>query len=316
MKHQFRFRALIALSFIITIPLFSYAQPSNNECSAATALTSNTTCINTVGTNSNTIFNPSPFLGATIGCGASDKYDISYSFVAVASTHTITVSSAPSQIRLQLFSGTCGAFTSLACSNNNNFITYTSLTIGNTYYVRVYTQNANTGTFNICVTHTPPVNDDCAGAVSLTSNTSCVNTAGTLNIATANGSTPLGCFGAGTYYDVWYSFVAQAATETVTISSLGANITNPQMQIYGGTCGALTSLACGTTSVTQSGLTVGTTYYVRVANMSTSPSGSGGVANFNICVTHTPPANDDCAGAISLTSNSVLSNTGRTLRGA
>jgi len=53
-----------------------------------------------------------------------------------------------------------------------------------------------------------------------------------------------------------------------------------------------------------------------VANMSTSPSGSGGVADFNICITHTPPANDECTGAISLTSNAACSNTSGTLVGA
>ena len=203
----------------------------------------------------------------TIGCGATDKYDVWYTFVAQASTQTIThIICSFTNIVLQLLSGTCGSFTSLACGNTT--ITYTGLTVGITYYIRVYTQNSNTGTFNICVTHTPPANDNCAGATSLTSNTTCVNTAGTLNIATANGATPLGCFAAGTYYDVWYSFVAANATETVTLSSLGANITNPRMQIYGGTCAALTNLsACGTTSVTRSGLTIGTTYYVRVANL-------------------------------------------------
>ena len=314
-----RFRYPYATVVLLFLGVFfsniSFAQPSNNECSAAITLTSNTSCVNTAGTNVNATWNPSTFPGTTIGCGASDKYDVWYTFVAQAPTHTITISSAPSQIRVQLLSGACGSFTSLACGNTT--ITYTSLTVGNTYFVRVYTQNTNTGTFNICVTHTPPANDNCAGATSLTSNTTCINTAGTLNIATANVATPLGCFAAGTYYDVWYSFVAVAATETVTLNNLGANITNPQLQIYGGTCASLTNLsACGTTSVTQSGLTVGTTYYVRVANMTSDPSGSGTVANFDICVTHTPPANDECAGAISLTSNAVCSNTSGTLVGA
>src|SRR5436190_4655253 len=314
-----RFRYPYATAIIVLLGLAlsinSFAQPSNNECSAATPLTSNTSCINTPGTTVNATWNPTAFPGATIGCGATDKYDVWYTFVAQANTHTITISSAPSQIRVQLLSGTCGSFTSLACGNTT--ITYASLIVGNTYYIRVYTQNTKTGTFNICVTHAPPANDNCASAISLTSNTTCVNTAGTLNISTANGATPLGCFAVGTYYDVWYTFVAAAATETVTLSSLGVNVSNPQIQIYGGNCAGLTNLsACGTTSVTKSGLTVGTTYYVRVANMTSNPSGSGGVADFNICVTHTPPANDECTGAISLTSNAACSNTGGTLIGA
>jgi trimeric autotransporter adhesin len=314
---RFRYPHATAIFLLLGLLLSfnSFAQPANDECSAAITLTSSTSCVNTAGTNVNATYNPSTFPGVTIGCGASNKSDVWYRFVAQTTTQTITVSSAPSQVRVQLLSGTCGSFTSLACGNAS--ITYTALTIGSTYYIRVYTQNSNTGTFNICVTYSPPANDDCAAAVSLSSNTSCVNTAGTLNLATANGATALGCFGPGTYYDVWYSFIAANTTETITISSLGANIINPQVQLYGGTCAALTNLtACGTTSITKSGLTVGTTYYVRVANLNANPSGAGAVANFNICVTHTPPANDDCSGAISLTSGTTCVNTAGTLVGA
>src|SRR5260221_4397458 len=301
-------RTLLTAFVFIGLPIFLFAQPGNDDCSNAILLTSSTSCVNTAGTNTSATYNPSTFVP---GCGSTNKVDVWYRFVAQSSTHTITVSSAPSQVRLELFSGICGSLVSLSCGNTS--ITATGLTVGNTYYIRVYTQNNNNGAFNICVTHAPPANDDCSGAISLTSNTSCVNTASTLNLATANGATPLGCFAPGTYYDIWISFVAANTTETITLSSLGANITNPKMQLYGGTCAALTNLtACGTTSVTKSGLTIGTIYYVRVANLNANPSGSGTVANFNICVTHTGPANDDCAGAISLTSGTTCVNTAGT----
>jgi hypothetical protein len=283
------------------------AQPANDLCSGAISLTSSTSCVTTAGT-----INAATYTPPLTGCGATNKSDVWYTFVAQSTTQTVTVSSGPSQVRVQLFSGACGSLVSIVCGNTT--LTGTGLTIGATYYIRVYTQNNNTGTFNICVTHAAPANDDCAGAISLTSNPSCSNTTGTLNLATANGATPLGCFGAGTYYDVWYSFVAAATTETITLSSLGANITNPQLQLYGGSCAGLTNLsACGTTSVTKAGLTIGTTYYIRVANLNANPSGS---ANFNICVTHTAPANDNCSGAVSLTSGTTCVNTGGTLVGA
>jgi hypothetical protein len=314
-----RFRYPHATAIFVLLGLLlsfnSFAQPGNDECSSAITLASSTSCVNTAGTNVNATYNPSIFPGVTIGCGASNKSDVWYTFVAQAPTQTITVSSAPSQVRLQLFSGACGSFTSLFCGNTS--IVATGLTIGNTYYIRVYTQNSNTGAFNICVTHAPPANDDCAGATTLTSNTSCVNTASTLNLATSNGATPLGCFAAGTYYDVWFSFVAASTTETIVISSLGTNISNPRIQLYGGTCAGLTNLtACGTTSITQSGLTIGNTYYVRVANLGSNPSGAGSVADFNICVTHVPPTNDNCSAAISLTSGTSCVNTAGTLAGA
>jgi glucose/arabinose dehydrogenase len=59
------------------------------------------------------------------------------------------------------------------------------------------------------------------------------------------------------------------------------------MQLYSGSCGSLTSIACGTTSVTSVALSIGSTYFVRVSNINSSPANNGG---FSICATHpTPP---------------------------
>ena len=101
--------------------------------------------------------------------------------------------------------------------------------------------------------------------------------------------------------------------ETVTISSLGSNITSSEIQLYSGTCGVLTSIACHANSITQGGLTVGATYYVRVSNIGSSPSSNGG---FNICVTHTGFVNNLCTAAIVLTSGYTCSATTGTLTGA
>ncbi len=303
-------RALIAAFIFIGLPVFLFAQPANNLCSGAIVISSSTVCVNTAGTLTSSTYTP-----PITGCGATNKNDVWYKFVALASNHTITVSSAPGQIRIQLFSGSCAALTSVACGNSS--IAATGLTVGNTYYVRIYSQNNSSGSFNLCITHAAPVNDDCAGAVSLTSNSSCVNTASTLNLATATAGLPAGCQPVGTHYDVWFSFVAASTTETITISSLGANITNPRVQLYSGTCAGLTSLTCGTTTLINAALTIGTTYYVRVANLTTNPSGAGTVANFNICITHTTaPVNDNCAAAILLTSATTCVNTAGTLIGA
>jgi len=63
----------------------------------------------------------------------------------------------------------------------------------------------------------------------------------------------------------------------------------------------------------QYGLIVGNTYYVRIANLNTNPSGLGTVANFNICITYiTPPVNDDCTGATLLSSATACVNTAGT----
>jgi hypothetical protein len=307
--HVTPLKALIILGGLFLISNKIYAQPANNECSGAIMLTSSASCVNTAGT-----LNAATYTPPLTGCGATNKIDVWYTFVALSTTHTVTVSSGPSQIRVQIFSGSCGSLTSLVCGNTD--VTGTGLTIGATYVIRVFTQNNQQGTFNICVTHTSPANDNCAGAINLTSNGTCSNTTGTLNLATATGSLPAGCQPGGTHYDVWYSFVAATTTETITLSNLGANVTDPRLQLYSGSCGSLVSVACGTTSITQAGLTIGNTYYVRVANLNTDPTGVGTVANFDICVTHTPPANDECTGAIALTPGATCVNTAGTLVGA
>lgn len=209
----------------------------------------------------------------------------------------------------------------MACGPASSRLTVNGLTNGTTYYIRVYvTTNPNQNgngkyDFTVCI-QDPPANDECSGAISLTApTTTCNNISGSLDLASASSGLPTGCESAGSHYDVWYKFTAANAIQTVTLSSLGANITNPEMQIYSGTCGALTSLACGTTSVATGGLTVGTVYYVRVSNVGTNPSGSG--ASFNICVTSPGiTAGDECTSAISLVSNTGCISTSATLVGA
>lgn len=299
--------------------------PANDLCSAATTLTSASSC-NSVTGNLRYANGEGP-AGACGGATLTTTYDVWFRFQATSTTQTVTLSNLGSNLTaastyIEMLSGTCGALTSLGCQTAATRQTIAGLTIGTFYYVRVYVlssptaSNTSSWNFDICIQQ-PPANDECAGAVALTANATCINTAGKLDLATANAAVPLGCFAAGTYYDVWYSFVATvSATHTVTLSNLGANFTAPRIQIYGGTCGALVSIGCAAgTSLTQAGLVNGTTYYVRIANFNVNPSGTGTVADFNICITRNavPPANDLCTGAILLTSGTTCSNISGTL---
>src|SRR5258705_502580 len=350
------YKKRIVLFFLFSLFFSSavYAQPSNDNCSNAITLTSGTSCNNIQYRLKNATASAGIPVGcAPVGT----HYDVWFQFTAASTSHTVTISNLQSNFtnpRVQLFSGTCGSLSSLVCGTTT--MTGTGLTIGNTYiemlsgacgaltslgcqtaatrqtiagltigtfyYVRVYVLSSPTASstsawnFDICIQQ-PPANDECAGAVALTANLACSNTAGTLDLATANAAVPIGCFAAGTYYDVWYSFVATAsANHTITLSNLGANFTAPRIQIYGGNCGVLVSLGCAVgTTITQAGLVNGTTYYIRIANFNVNPSGTGTVANFNICITRNvvPPANDLCSGAILLTSGTVCSNISGTL---
>lgn len=130
-----------------------------------------------------------------------------------------------------------------------------------------------------------PANNNCATAVLLTSNTACVNTAGTVQNATNSGIAVAPCTGTADD-DVWYRFVSVSTDHTITLSSIGANLntSGARIQLFSGACGALTSVACGTTTITNTTLARNTTYYIRVYSAGGTVLTSN--AGFNICVTH------------------------------
>ena len=204
-------------------------------------------------------------------------------------------------------SGGCNG-TNIACADatfgdGTETVVLSGLTVGATYLVRVYSfgSAANTnGTFNICVTAPPPApsNDDCAGAISLTPGQTCMPTTGTTVEATQ--SLPaIVCTTADD--DVWYQFTATSANHTVTV--VGDANFDAVIDVRSGSCNG-TNIACadftfrGTETVALSGLTVGTTYLVRVYGFGSATSTNG---TFNICVTTQAAGNDNCAGATPLT---------------
>ena len=260
----------------------------NDEPTYASALTPASVCSNTNGT----LLLATVSTGLPAGCeSAGNHWDIWYKFTALNTVSTITLSTLGANFtnpEIQLYNGIPGSLTSMQCGTTT--ITNSSLTIGTTYYIRVSNVSASapsgTVTFNICITY-PPINDECADAISLYSNTTCSNTSASLASATPSAGIPLGCAAAGTYYDVWFTFAAASTTETVNLSGMtGSGITTSAVQLYSGSCDALTSVACGTTSLTASGLTIGANYFVRVSSVGTGATASG---NFNICVTHPAP---------------------------
>lgn len=290
-------RTGILLFFFTIGSKFSFAQQSD-DCSAPISITPNSSCVATSGT----LFNATS--SGIAGSCAGTKYDVWYSFTTPSGCTSVNIdvadiaaggsnlSSANTFIEA-LIGPNCGTTSISSCIAMGTTLTLTGLTPSTSYRVRVFTTVSPTsGTstkwdYDICITYTPPPsNDDCAGAATLTSATSCTNVAGSVVNATATTGLPAGCEGAGTHYDVWYKFVAANTTHTVTLSGRGTNFSNPEMQLYSGTCGSLTSIACGITSVTSAALSIGATYYVRVSNINSSPASNGG---FSICATHPAP---------------------------
>jgi trimeric autotransporter adhesin len=297
---------LIRVFVFLIFPIAGLAQPVNNNCGGAISLTSSSTCITIPGTTVAATYVAIP---NGTGCSGSTNLDVWYSFVAQTANPTIRASSGSNRIRTQLFSGICTNLNSLACGTNTAAsgittatINATSLTVGNTYYIRVYSNNTSTFTFDICVTDPArPANDNCSGATVLTQNAGCTYTTNqTLFNATGTAGIPNDCGIAGSP-EVWYRFVATNRFPIITLAgptgtgNVGANFatSGPKIQLLSGTaCGLFTSLSCvsGTTLNTVStiggttGLTIGATYYVRVYTNSTTMNGTNANWAFSICI--------------------------------
>ncbi|MCP9756850.1 hypothetical protein EGI26_16925 [Lacihabitans sp. CCS-44] len=311
-------KKLILLLLIGTLKVaYIFAQaPANDNCSGATVLTVNSDNLCTTTLTSTTV-------GATEsqpGCNftfADD--DVWFKFTATATSHKIQVASNSGTLQnpvFEVFSGSCGSLSSLACVNNQNTFydtertILTSLTIGNEYFIRVNSGGNSAfsrGTFTICVALTvPPTNDDCAGAISLLVNqnqTCTLTNTGTSEEATLSMAS---CYsGSQADDDVWYEFTATSTVHKITLTP--GTIKFPILEMFSGNCGGLTSLYCKPDFInnfTIGDLTVGQKYYLRVYSYL---AGFGQSGTFTICINEGSgmPANDGCSGAIALTANSA-----------
>ncbi len=306
-------------TFTISRTCVPVVSPPNDNCSGATALTVNPDL--NCGTVTSGTINFATDSGVTgSGCGGTDDDDVWYSFVATSTVHHIellNVSGSVTDMYHAVYGGTCGTLgAAIICSDPNSSIV-SGLTIGNTYYIQVYSFTSTGGqntTFDICVgtPPPPPANDNCSGAIALTVNPSIfctATTAGTIASATDSGIIGSGCGGTDND-DVWYSFVATNTTHYVSLLNVAGSTTDLYHAVYSGAsgCGALgAAIICSDpNNSTLTGLTIGQTYYVQVYSWGST---SGQTSTFDICISSPAPipTNDNCSGAISLTVNPDLS---------
>ena len=275
------------------------AVPSNDNSSGALTVTVNASpCTNLCGSIYSTFSATNS--GISASAGTADD-DIWFKFIATSANTSIRAYGASN------FDPVVEAFNATATTRIGNInataqgftetLNLTGLTIGSTYYVRVFHFGSSwgqSGDFALCVyeTQAAPANDNCAGAIPLTINATCnVTNGSTLTATGSTGVTNCVISNANADDDVWFSFVALSAKETITVQS--GHKFNAVVQVLSGTCGSLTSLSCAdvtknaqTETLNFTNLTVGSTYYVRVYQF-TAGAGRGG---FSICVTSPPPA--------------------------
>lgn len=272
---------LLFITFCFSVS-FGFSQSDN--CSAAPTLTIGAVCSTPLAGTS---------LGATqsiSGCVGTADDDVWYKFVATATSHSVqVVGSAGYDAVIEAFSGTCSSLISLNCvdgtlNGGTENMLLSGLTIGNTYFIRIYHYFAGSGssTFSTCISNPPaaPANNACAGATALTVNAGCVTTNATSYGATQSQAP---CSGSADD-DVWFSFTANNYTQTIQVA--GSVNMDAVIELFSGSCGGLTSLYCidntfsaGIETINAVGLTPGNTYYVRVYDY----YANGGYP-FTICV--------------------------------
>jgi hypothetical protein len=295
--------------------------PANDECDAAIALTVNPDAVCTDFTTG-TIASATPSTTDTAACFGTEDDDVWFSFVATSTAHIVSlnnVAGSTTDLYHSLWTGAdCSSLTLVpnSCSDPNNS-TPSGLTIGDTYYLRVYSWTATAGqtsTFDVCIgtPPPPPANDECDAAVTLSVNpdASCTSfESGTIASATASTVDAAACGGTEDD-DVWYSFVATDVIQSISLFNVAGSTTDLFHSLWTGDCGTLTLVpgSCSDANAsTPNGLTAGETYYIRVySNTATT----GQTSTFDICVgtPPPPPANDDCSGAIEITAGGTISS--------
>lgn len=272
--------------------------PVNDDCSNAITLVHNSTCT----------FTPGSVLGATESAPAdtcntytsSSAYDVWYKFVATAADNMISVKGSTSFDPVIILKDSCSGST-IDCADNTyseglEVITGNGLTVGMTYYVRVYHYGSTppaTADFDICISTPPPPapNDDCANAITLTADSSCTFVAGTVFASTESGTAD-SCnnYFSPAAYDVWYKFVAVSNSQTIKVKG---SEDFDAIVVLKDSCSSA-ALACsdntttgGTEMIEYQGLTVGNTYYVRVYDYGSSIAGT---PEFEICLQAVAPS--------------------------
>jgi hypothetical protein len=224
----------------------------------------------------------------------------------VPCTGQVIVSAFPGSLSdeslVQVFSGTCGNLTLLACDPDAVSVLASA---GQTLYVRA-TKCLPTGetlinyyieSVTVSCQAMPLPNDNCIGALPIPIS---------YNGAAVSGSNAFSTLSIGptlcgpVLNDVWYKFTANC-TSTVTLDTCveGGFQDETILQVLSGSCPNLTPVACNddfcsVASSVSFPVTLGTTYYVRVGSSATGPYNGASWFEFYLSLdTCQPPIEDE-----------------------
>ncbi|APY08350.1 hypothetical protein BWZ20_08585 [Winogradskyella sp. J14-2] len=128
--------------------------PDNDNCTDATIALVNTGGECTVVTTG-TLLEATPSSTPSGSCSGNPDDDVWFQFVATDDTHLISLENiigSSTNLDHGLYEGSCGALTEIYCSADDAIITPT-LTVGNTYYIRVFSAGSGSEdtVFDLCI---------------------------------------------------------------------------------------------------------------------------------------------------------------------
>ena len=254
--------------------------PANDECDMATVALVNTD-------ESCTLINPATITGATESnvvnecIGVADN-DVWFEFTAANDVQVVQllniVGNETNLVHAVYEGADCDNLTQISCSDNfggtPNETTLQNLTIGDVYYIRIWTFASNPLTitdFDLCIRSffppPPPANDECDNAT--VANVNEDDTCAILNSGTLEGATDSqfmsDCPGSADD-DVWFQFTATSEAHQISLLNIAGDVFDLVHAVYTGPdCNNLTEILCSDANTSNSSdYVVGETYYIRI----------------------------------------------------
>ena len=251
--------------------------------------------------------------------GAADVW-FSYTTSVIEDIEVSTCNDATYDTAIEIFSGSCASLASVTCNDDGSGCSvFTSIAAasgvpaGTDLLIRIGGYQGAVGTGTVTLTSTPsggggPGPDECAGAAPLFDGVSQA-----FDTSSATSSAPAWpCAGSGGS-DIWYSYTTALSGSDVTVTTCGSSY-DTAVEIFSGSCGSLTSLACNDdacarqSTATATGLSSGTTLLIRVGGYNgLSGAGTveltesgGGTPGCGSLPDDAFEDNDDCPGAAAL----------------
>ena len=255
-------------------------------------------------------------------CGAGN-YDDAYGWFTATATTTVITYQPPggSNAILHVLTGACGSLSAAGCVNDGgNGVAETlvlTTTVGQNYLVRVQLSGSNNEMNGTICVHTPVTADECGSPIDLpvTADGAMQNFSNLLATRSANTPNPScgGTVNNANTRDIWFRFTAPASGRVVINTGAGT-MTNGVMQLYSGTCAALTAVECddddGDGNMPRidrrcAPLTPGDIYWIRLFGNGGQQGGFGiGIQGWDTWST----PQEDCAGGHTVCSDESITN--------